>query len=255
MTWSVVSEGVEAALSRIRGATICAMSKRQSIEDIQARLGYSFDDVELLETALTHRSWANEQGLEEHYERAEFLGDAVLDLLVAHWLFERYPEMAEGELSKLKSHLVSEPVLARWARQLGLGGALRLGIGERRSGGGDKPSLLADVLEAVLGAIFLDGGLEAVRNVTNGWLASAPPVPMEDLQMTDAKTTLQELAQSQGLELPFYRHVSQEGPDHEKRFFVECWLDGEPVSTGSGASKKQAEQSAARAALTDLQVN
>lgn len=223
--------------------------------DLQGRLGYTFMDPTLLALALTHRSWANEQGLTEHYERVEFLGDAVLDLLVAHWLYAEYPEMAEGELSKLKSQLVSEPVLARWARTLGLGTALRLGIGEDRSGGRDKPSLLADVVEAVLGGIYLDGGLEAVRQVIYCWLASGPATGFDELLSADAKTTLQELAQSQGLELPVYEHVSERGPDHEKRFFVECWLGGERVSSGSGASKKQAEQSAARAALATLQVN
>jgi len=223
--------------------------------ELQSRLGYTFADPTLLALALTHRSWANEQGLTEHYERVEFLGDAVLDLLVAHWLFAQHPGMVEGELSKLKSQIVSEPVLARWARDLGLGTALRLGIGEDRSGGRAKPSLLADAVEAVLGCIYLDGGLEAARQVIDCWLASGPATGFDELLSADAKTNLQELAQSQGLELPVYQHVSERGPDHEKRFFVECWLGGERVSTGTGASKKQAEQSAARAALAALQVN
>lgn len=223
--------------------------------ELQRRLGYSFVDSDLLAMALTHRSWANEQGLQGHYERAEFLGDAVLDLLVAHWLYALHPMMAEGELSKLKGHIVSEPVLARWARDLNLGQALRLGIGEDRSGGRHKPSLLADAVEAVLGAVYLDGGLAAARQVANRWLDAGPVAAMDELQVTDAKTTLQELAQSQGLELPLYRHVAEHGPDHEKQFFVECWLGGERVSTGTGASKKQAEQSAARAALVSLEVN
>lgn len=205
--------------------------------------------------ALTHRSWANEQGAEEHYERVEFLGDAVLDLVIAEWLYEAHPHGAEGELSKLKSHLVSEPVLARWARDLGLGGVLRLGIGEERSGGRNKTSLLADAMEAVLGAAYLDGGLTAVRQVIVGRLASIPETGPEDLLLTDAKTTLQELVQSSGQELPVYKHVSESGPDHEKRFFVECWLAGERISSGTGASKKQAEQAAARAALAALQTN
>jgi len=159
--------------------------------ELQCRLGYTFVDGTLLTMALTHRSWANEQGLEKHYERAEFLGDAVLDLLVAHWLYTQHPGMAEGDLSKLKSHLVSEPVLAEWARDLDLGQTLRLGIGEDRSGGREKPSLLADVVEAVLGAIYLDGGLQAVRQVTDRWLAAGPVAAAEDLLVADAKTTLQ----------------------------------------------------------------
>jgi ribonuclease-3 len=231
------------------------MLQDDPMAELQTRLGYTFVDSALLTMGLTHRSWANEQGLGEHYERTEFLGDAVLGLLVAHWLYTQHPTMAEGELSKLKSHLVSEPVLAEWARALDLGRVLRLGIGEDRSGGRTKPSLLADALEAVLGAIYLDGGLEAVRQVTDRWLSARPAAAMEEMLVTDAKTTLQELAQAQGLELPVYRHVSEAGPEHEKRFFVECWLGGERVSDGSGGSKKQAEQSAARAALVALQVN
>ena len=223
--------------------------------ELESRLDYEFNDLGLLAMALTHRSWANEQGLEGHYERAEFLGDAVLDLVVAHWLYEKHPEMAEGELSKLKSYIVSEPVLAHWAKNLDLGEGLRLGVGEERSGGRGKPSLLADAMEAVLGAIYLDGGLTAAQEVTHRWLVSGPAAGLDDEPVTDAKTTLQELAQSQGLELPRYLHVSQEGPDHEKEFFVECWLGGRRVSDGSGASKKQAEQNAARAALEKLPAN
>lgn len=239
----------------VSGATICAMSRDDSIVDLQHRLGYEFKQPVLLTMALTHRSWANEQGLDEHYERVEFLGDAVLDLLVAHWLYSENPAMAEGELSKLKSHIVSEPVLARWARDLDLGRALRLGIGEDRSGGRKKSSLLADAVEAVLGAIYLDGGLESVREVIDRWLATRPLAAIDDPAVSDAKTTLQELAQSQGLGLPVYQHVSEEGPDHEKRFFVECWLGGERIGIGTGATKKQAEQSAARAALKTLRAN
>lgn len=220
--------------------------------DLQRRLGYTFADPELLAVALTHRSWANEQGMGEQYERVEFLGDAVLDLLVAHWLYVQHPAMAEGELSKLKSHLVSEPVLALWAREMDLGGALRVGIGEDRSGGRNKPSLLADAVEAVLGAIYLDGGLRAAGEVTRHWLDSSPALVMDDVLVTDAKTTLQELAQSRGQDLPVYQHVSEEGPDHQKHFHVECWVGGERVSVGSGATKKQAEQSAARSALASL---
>jgi len=228
------------------------MSRDDRISELQDRLGYEFLDPDLLTMALTHRSWANEQGLEDHYERAEFLGDAVLDLLVAHWLYGQHPGMAEGELSKLKSYVVSEPVLAQWGRDLKLGLVMKLGIGEDRSGGRGKPSLLADGVEAVLGAIFLDGGLEAARQVTYSWLASGPVGAVDDVLVTDAKTTLQELVQSQGAELPVYRHVSQEGPDHDKQFFVECWLGDERTSSGTGASKKQAEQCAARAALAAL---
>ena len=236
------------------GATICAMSAEGSRERLQMRLAYQFRDVALLEMALTHRSWANEQGLETQYERAEFLGDAVLGLLVAHWLYERYPEASEGELSKLKSIIVSEPALARWARDLSVGDAMRLGVGEARSGGKKKSSLLADAMEAVLGAVFLDGGLEAVAHIVEPWLDSDPASDLGDLPGGDAKTALQELAQARGLELPLYKHVSEEGPDHRKRFFVECWLGDERLGEGSGPTKKLAEQTAARVALTAIEM-
>ena len=236
------------------GATISAMSPESSREGLQIRLAYEFCEPSLLEMALTHRSWANEQGLETHYERVEFLGDAVLGLLVAHWLYRRYPEASEGELSKLKSIIVSEPVLARWARDLSVGDAMLLGVGEARSGGRRKPSLLADAMEAVLGSVFLDGGLAGVASIVDPWLDSDPASDIEDLFGGDAKTALQELAQARGLELPVYRHVSEEGPDHRKRFYVECWLGDERVGEGSGPTKKLAEQTAAGAALTALEV-
>ena len=204
--------------------------------------------------ALTHRSWANEQGLEAHYERVEFLGDAVLGLLVSHWLYERYPEASEGELSKLKSIIVSEPTLARWAEDLSVGDAMLLGIGEARSGGSRKPSLLADAVEAVLGAVYLDGGLDAVARIVDPWLDSDPASDLGDLPGADSKTALQELAQARGLELPIYRHISEEGPDHRKRFYVECWLGDERVGEGSGPTKKLAEQTAASLALSAMRV-
>ena len=206
--------------------------------------------------ALTHRSHANEQGLEQNYERLEFLGDAVLGLVTAEWLFRRYTQHPEGTLSKLKSQLVSARSLARYARGLGLGEALRLGVGEERSGGRGKRSLLADSLEAVFGAVYLDGGPEAARKVVEAFLlsvegpssgnASAPEAP------EDPKTDLQELLQARGWELPEYRVVAEIGPDHDKRFAVECWAGGECRGRGEGRSKKLAQQAAAADALTVL---
>ena len=231
------------------------MSSNDAGDDLQRRLGYSFSDPALLEMALTHRSWANEQERGEHYERVEFLGDAVLGLAVAHGLYERYPASTEGELSKLKSIIVSEPLLARWAEELSVGDAMLLGVGEARSGGNSKPSLLADAMEAVLGAVFLDGGLQAVREIVDLWLDTDPASDLGDIPRADAKTALQELAQARGFELPAYRHVLEEGPDHRKLFYVECWLGDERLGRGSGATKKRAEQRAAGAALAAMQVN
>ncbi len=228
------------------------MPTETKLDTFESRLGYHFRDRSQLQMALTHRSWVNERASGQHYERIEFLGDAVLGLAISEWLYQRYPGLPEGQLSKKKSYLVSEPVLARWATELGLGEVMRLGVGEGRSGGRSKPSLLADVMEAILGAIYLENGLDAVQSVLEPLIA---PVLDDDVEETDtagAKSTLQELIQSQGMELPEYRHVSEEGPDHEKKFHVECWVGGEKISEGAGASKKQAEQRAARAALSRL---
>ncbi len=163
----------------------------------QQQLGHRFQDPTLLETALTHRSFAHEHDLGQTYERLEFLGDAVLGLISADYLFERYPEEAEGKLSQLKSYIVSEPVLARHAAALELGELLRLGVGEERSGGRQKRSLLADALEAVFGAVFLDSGLEAAQRVLRPLLQEALDVRLGRAER-DAKTALQELAQARG---------------------------------------------------------
>ncbi|HRC85895.1 MAG TPA: ribonuclease III [Thermoanaerobaculia bacterium] len=225
-------------------------SRRESTP-IEERLGYRFKKPELLETALTHRSLANERKLGAHYERLEFLGDAVLGALAAEWLFEEHPELPEGDLSKLKSALVSERSLAEHAESLGLGEAIRLGIGEERSGGRRKPSLLADVLEAVFGALWLDGGPEVARKVVRRFLDQTYG-DSEWLRWGDAKTRLQEVVQGWGWERPSYQLVAAEGPDHQKRFQVECVLKGEVFGTGQGSSKKEAEQRAAAAALARL---
>lgn len=218
---------------------------------VEARLGHRFAQRSLLATALTHRSWAYERGEPTTYERLEFLGDAVLALLTARWLYERFPEADEGELSRSKSHLVSEPVLAAAAERLALGEALRLGVGEDRSGGRRKTSLLADVLEAVLGALFVDAGLTAaerlVEPVLAAALAEAPEVPERE-----AKSRLQERLHAEGAPPPRYVQAGAEGPDHERRFTVECWIGDRLAGVGSGHSKKLAEQRAAAAALETL---
>lgn len=217
----------------------------------EKRLGYRFRHPELLEAALTHRSFAHEQGRDDHYERLEFLGDAVLGLAAAEWLYRRYPDLPEGELSKLKGHLVSRPVLARHARGLELGRELRLGVGEERSGGRRKASLLADVFEAVLGAVYLDAGLEEA-------VALARPLLEDGLERRsghlhdDPKTVLQEAVQARGWGLPEYELVKESGPDHAKTFTVECRLQGEAAGVGEGRSKKIAEQEAAAEALDGL---
>lgn len=219
---------------------------------LEARLGHRFRDPRLLEIAMTHRSWAYERGgEEENYERLEFLGDAVLGAVVAAWLYRRVDE-PEGELSKLKGLLVSAPVLAEHARSLGLGERLRLGVGEERSGGREKESLLADAFEAVLGALYLDGGIEPVRGLLEPWLARDLEALHRSAAVADPKTTLQEVLQAEGRPLPDYRVAAETGPDHDKTFTVECVIDGEVRGVGSGSSKKRAEQEAAGMALSAL---
>ena len=158
---------------------------------LERRLKYRFRAPELLGMALTHRSYANEQGLADHYERLEFLGDAVLGMIAAEWLYDRHPGLPEGELSRLKSYLVSAPVLGRYAQEMDLGEELRLGVGEERSGGRAKRSLLADSLEAVIGAVYLDGGPKAARAVIEPILAAALSARPDSAAASDAKTHLQ----------------------------------------------------------------
>ncbi len=219
---------------------------------LEARFGHTFRDRELLDAALTHRSWANEAGSASHYERIEFLGDAVLGLVAADWLFAQLSGRAEGELSLRKSMLVSEGALARYAEKLELGAGLRLGAGEDRSGGRLKASLLADVVEALFGAAYLDSGFEAARKVVRLYLESASETPLEQ-QAVDPKTALQEQVQARGWPLPHYSVVEESGPDHDKLFTVEVRIRGELAGRGIGRTKKGAEQAAAAGALSGLE--
>ena len=226
---------------------------------LEERLGYRFEDRELLIRALIHRSAAQHRqdaGLEgaadQHYERLEFLGDAVLGVAAADWLYRALPEHPEGELARRKSFLVSAPVLARAAAELGLGEALLLAENEARDGGREKPSLLADAFEAVLGAVYLDSGFETARQLARPFIARAW-VDREGLDEQDAKTRLQELLQSLARPLPEYVVDRHEGPEHARTFFVSCRIDGAVVGEGQGRSKKIAERRSALAALASVQ--
>lgn len=217
-------------------------------------LKYRFTDDNLLEEALTHKSYVNERrdSGRTHNERLEFLGDAVLSLIISDYLARRYPELSEGALSKLKAKLVSETPLANAARRLDLGRYLRLGRGEERSKGREKPSLLADALEAVIAAVYLDGGFEASRDFT-------VDVLIEELHRLDVlqaqpggddyKTRFQEWCQKRYELLPQYLVVRETGPDHQKIFEVEVHVNHQVVGVGRGNSKKEAEQEAAQRAL------
>lgn len=222
---------------------------KDPIAALAGALHHAFERPELLTEALTHRSFVNESDARTHNERLEFLGDAVLDLVVSEALMERFPDAREGPLSRMRSHLVSEQGLAPVAERLGIGPALRLGRGEELSGGRTKPSVLADALEAVVAAIYLDGGFQAARDAVLRWL----DLPDERiLAAGDAKSALQQRLQSELGATPEYRLVQQVGPDHEKTFVSEVYIRGERLAAGVGRSKKEAEQRAASRALECL---
>lgn len=225
-----------------------------SYRDLCDRLDYRFDDLGLLELAVTHRSFSAENPGAEPNERLEFLGDAVLGVVVTEHIFSAYPDLPEGELAKLRASVVSAATLAAVAEDLGLGAVLRLGKGEAASGGRAKPSILADSLEAVLGAVFLDGGLDAVRPLVLDLLDDRISTGAEGPGGQDYKTRLQELAARHFEQLPAY-DVRDEGPDHQKRFFATVLLDGQPHGTGEGRSKKLSEQAAARSAWEALVID
>lgn len=229
------------------------MRPEDELRSLEQRLDHQFADPHLLEEAVTHRSYANDAGLAFDFERLEFLGDAVLGLFASLWLYRHYRGRGEGSMSKLKAWLVSEPSLAAAARRLGLGAALRLSIGEERSGGRDRDAILADALEAVLAALYLDGGVEAVRPRVDDLLEWGMRRYETEEALRDAKTRLQELAQARGWELPEYRDVRVEGPDHARVYTVECRVRGEVLGCGTGGSKKAAQQSAALEALQTLE--
>jgi ribonuclease-3 len=216
------------------------------------RLGHRFKDPELLERALTHRSWVYEVGcdVESSYERLEFLGDALLGLIVSDWLYRDDECAAEGFLSRRRQSVVRTSTLARAADRLGLGESIRLGRGEEQTGGRRKPSLLADAFEAVLAAIYLDGGIRKARAFVRRELRSALLATRGDSGTgDDFKTRLQERVQATLQQTPRYRIVSTTGPDHALRFVVEVQVGGDTLGRGAGSNRKRAEQRAAREAL------
>lgn len=210
-----------------------------------------FSDEELLTTALTHRSFAFEQVARPHNERLEFLGDAVLGLAVTDMIFALYPDLAEGEMAKLRASCVNMTVLAETARRIGLGEEIFLGKGEDLSGGRNKSSILADALEAVIGAVYLDGGLGEARGLVERLFGPRIREHVEGGVVRDFKTVLQEHTAKTVGTTPQYR-VTSSGPDHNKRFRAEVVVRGQPVGVGEGRSKKEAEQAAAEQALDVL---
>lgn len=214
---------------------------------LEERLGYRFVDPELLEIALSHRSWCSEHLGEPSNERLEFLGDSVLGLVVTGELYQRFPDEPEGQLAKTKAAVVSAATLAHVGAAIGLGEHLRLGKGEDASGGREKGSILADAVEAVIGAVYLDGGLDPVRTLILDQLSSSIADAASRPGALDYKTRLQELAASDGHRPPVYA-ITESGPDHLKRFQATVMIGSNERGTGDGSSKKEAEQRAARAA-------
>lgn len=220
----------------------------REIEQLEQRIGYIFRDKALLKQALTHSSFANEQKINkwEDYERIEFLGDAVLELVSSEYLYKVYPHMPEGEMTKKRSSMVCEPALAYCARDIELGNFIFLGRGEEATGGRKRESITSDVLEAVIGAIYLDGGLQAAKAFIDRFVLS----DLENKQLFyDSKTILQEQVQKNGEGRLHYILVEESGPEHDKTFCVEAMIDDRKIGEGSGRTKKHAEQQAAYQAL------
>ncbi len=226
---------------------------RETPQELARRMGLVFHDWLLLSRALTHRSFLNEhpEALEDN-ERLEFLGDAVLDFTVGAWLYNRYPEMPEGDLTRMRSALVYTDQLANFARKIGLGNAMRLGRGELHGGGRERAPLLCDTFEAFIGAIYLDLGLETVIQFISPLLETAADEVLLTHRLDDAKSLFQEWVQSQGLPAPHYVTRATTGPDHSKLFEVDVVVNEDVYGTGSGLSKQLATKAAARDALQRL---
>jgi len=229
------------------------MHQIHDLTPLQQKLGWSFSRKELLERALTHKSWSNEHP--QHpadNERLEFLGDAVLDLVIGHMLFAIPGGMDEGDLTRVRAELVNEKGLAAVAREMELGRFLRLGRGERLNGGADKDSLLSNTAEALFGALFLDGGYEAAAAAVQVLFLPHVERALQNRQGQDFKSRLQEMLQGRYGAAPKYRELKVEGPPHERLYTVAIDFRGEMLAEGQGRSKKEAEQAAARLALAQL---
>ena len=222
------------------------------IKDLENAIGYRFQNIQLLQNALTHSSYANERWHNSllSNERLEFLGDSILGMLVAEYLYRNFPDRPEGELTRMRADMVCEKALSVVANQIGLGSHLLLGRGEEQGGGRNRESILADAVESVIAACYLDGGMEAAEKFVKTFVLTR--VPVTKLNNADYKTMLQEMVQQKRNQVLSYTLVGETGPDHEKKFVIELTLNGVVVGRGEGTSKKRAEQDAARVALEAL---
>lgn len=224
------------------------------LTEFERRIGYTFQRRDLLTRAITHKSYSHEARHEtvRHNETFEFLGDSVLGFVIGDMLFRNFPDLDEGALSKMKAYLVSATSLAEKARAFGMGDVILLGIGEEKTGGRRKDSLLANLFEAMLAGIYLDGGIEPARQlIEQTFIGDIKSINEQDLLFHDYKTALQELAQGKGFPLPEYNVIDEVGPDHDKTFVVEVKV-GSLLTRGEGSSKKEAQQEAARHALGEF---
>ena len=227
------------------------MIVKYPLEQLEEKIGYCYKNKELLQQALTHSSFANEQKINKskNYERLEFLGDAVLELVSSEFLFKNNPDMPEGKLTRLRASMVCEPALAFCARDLELHEYIRLGKGEEMTGGRHRDSIISDVMEAVIGSLYLDGGFEAAHDFIHRFVLS----DLENkILFYDAKTVLQEIIQETPQGTLSYKLIREEGPDHDKSFCVEAYINEKAVSQGVGRTKKAAEQQAAYEAILKL---
>ena len=222
------------------------------IKDLENAIGYRFQNITLLQNALAHSSFANERWHDslKSNERLEFLGDSILGMVVAEFLYRNYPDRPEGELTRMRADMVCETSLAKVANQIGLGEHLLLGHGEEQGGGRARVSILADAVESVIAASFLDGGMEPARKFIERFILC--DVPEQRLRNADYKTALQELVQQKKNQVITYELTGESGPDHDKHFVVRVLLNGAPIGTGEGTSKKRAEQDAACNALEKM---
>ena len=226
----------------------------KTLEELQQKLGYYFQNTDLLKKSLTHKSYVNEKQIKgiKHNERLEFFGDSALNLILSDYLFHKMPDCSEGDLTKIRAGMVNETSLSNIARELDLGKHLFLGKGEESSGGRKKNSLLANALEALIAALYIDSGYEQTYTVMIRILEDKIQHYNDGKGMIDFKSELQELVQNRQYPLPDYRHIQETGPDHEKKFHVELHINGEVSGYGEGRSKKEAEQIAASEALKKM---
>ncbi|RJP18562.1 MAG: ribonuclease III [Candidatus Abyssobacteria bacterium SURF_5] len=229
--------------------------RRKELKDLEKLLGVHMRRIDLLNQALCHPSYVNELPEErgEHYEKLEFLGDAVLELIISHELYEAYPQYEEGELTKLRAAVVSKPTLAKTAKKIGIDPFIKLGKGEELGGGRKRNSLLADALEALIGAIYLDGGLKMAREFILQHFSDEIERLDKDQQKMDYKSILQEKTQMRFQTLPKYTVVRESGPPHDRTYDVLLTIKDEPYGIGTGRNKKEAQQNAARAALKKME--